>query len=115
MDKLSLKVLRFISTKKDRVTRKLIIEKCGEGTQKSLTYLENDGFIQSGRIPIGMGPDLKPVFRSDGKFSITSKGLEYLEARPGHVFDRWLTRFCAIWGAITGTAAIIAEIWLHFQ
>lgn len=115
MDRLSLKVLKHIAAEKDKVSRKSVVGLFGEAAQKSLTYLENDGFIKSGREPIGFGPNMTPVFASDGIFSITSEGIAFLEEKPGKDFDRWLTRFCAIWGAITGTAALILEAVLHFQ
>lgn len=114
MDKLSLKVLKYISSKQDNVSVQAIKEMFGDTSKKSLLFLEKEGLIKSGRIPIGCDRDLKPILQSDGLFSITSTGLAFLEEKPGKDFDRWLTRFCAIWGAITGTAALILEAVLHF-
>ena len=114
MDKLSLKVLKYVSIKQDNVSLKSVIEKFGDSSRKSLTELESDGFIKSGRIVLGMGPDMKPVLASNGQFNITSKGVAFLEERPGLLYDKWSTRFFAIWGAITGTAALVLEVVLHF-
>lgn len=114
MDKLSLKVLKKLKETENATTRKEIISIFGKSATKSLSFLESEGYIKSGRIPTSINSNLQPVWRSDGQFSITSKGLAFLEEKPGKDFDRWLTRFCAIWGAVTGTAAIIAEIVLHF-
>lgn len=115
MDKLSVQVLRYIAeTKSTTVSRGKILDSLGESAGKSLRYLEDEGFISSGKLPIGVDADHKLIMRSDGNYSITSQGLAFLEEKPGKDFDRWITRIVAIWGAITGTAAIIAEILLHF-
>lgn len=114
MDKLSLKVLRHIAAQQDNISAKSVVTLFGDASKNSLSFLENEGFVKSGRTILGIGADMKPVFTSNGIYSITSKGLAFLEEKPGRDFDHWLTRFCAIWGAITGTAAIIAEIVLHF-
>lgn len=114
MDKLSLEVLKKLKNVQDTITRKEILDAFGKPAAKSLSFLENEGYIKSGRVPTGINSNLQPVWGSDGKFSITSKGLAFLEEKPGKDFDRWLTRFCAIWGAVTGTAAIVLELALHF-
>lgn len=114
MDKLSLKVLKFVAAERDNVSSKSIVAKFGESSRKSLTYLENEKYIKSGRTVLGIGPEMKPVLASNGVFSITSKGIAFLEERPGKAYDKWSTRLFAIWGAITGTAAIVLEIMLHF-
>lgn len=110
MDKLSVKVLKYIASDQCITPRSAIIEKFGESAANSLSFLDEQKYIKSGQRPTG----LNGKCRSDGQYAITSKGLAYLEKRPGRIFDHWLTRFCAIWGALTGTTAIIAEIWLHF-
>lgn len=114
MDKLSLKVLKHISIKQDDVSLKSIVTEFGDSARGSLAELESEGFIKSGRSIMGIGPNMKPVLASNGRFSITSKGVAFLEERPGFLYDKWSTRFFAIWGAITGTAAIVLEVVLHF-
>lgn len=114
MDRLSVKVLKYIASRQDTVPKSDVIDLFGKISSKSLSFLEDEGFIKSGRALYGINPGMKPVYVSDNHFTVTSKGLSFLEEKPGKDFDRWLTRFCAIWGAITGTVAIIAEIWLHF-
>lgn len=109
MDKLSLKVLKYVSKNTEKSERESIIKKFGENSLRSLDSLEKEEFIKSGRLPAGGG-----VFCSDGLYMITSKGLAFLEERPGKLYDTWSTRFFAIWGAITGTAALILEAALHF-
>ncbi|MEL7568079.1 MAG: hypothetical protein AAGU27_24830 [Dehalobacterium sp.] len=115
MDKLSIKVLKHIAREQDNVSKKSVIDRFGKLASKSLLFLESEGLIKSGRVPVGIGAEMKPVFSSNGIFSITSKGLSHLEEKPGKDFDRWLTRVIAIWGAITGTGAIVLEILLHSQ
>lgn len=114
MDKLSVKVLKKLRYSENTVAKKEIVDTFGKSATKSLSYLESEGYIKSGRVPTGINLNLQPVWGSDGKFSITSKGLSFLEERPGKVYDKWSTRFFAIWGAITGTTAIVLEIVLHF-
>lgn len=114
MDKLSLQVLKHIASQQDDVHVKSIVALFGPASRKSLTFLQKEELIKSEQMILGIGADMKPVLTSNGIYSITSKGLAFLEEKPGKDFDRWLTRFCAIWGAITGTVAIIAEIVLHF-
>ena len=43
-------------------------------------------------------------------YRITEAGNAWAEGWLGESFDKWSTRFCAIWGAITGTIAIAMEI-----
>lgn len=114
MDKLSLKVLRRICKSSKEISKKEIKSIFGNSAAKSLSFLEAEGYIKSGRMPVNFGKD-GPVFRSDGIFEPTSKGLDYIEKHPGLVFDRWCTRVCAIWGAVTGTVAIVVEVVLHFR
>ena len=114
MDKLSLKVLKYLAADPNAVSRKDIISKFGDTATKSLDFLETEGYIKSGRRIVGVGSESKPVFASNGQFTVTSKGLAYLEEKPGRDFDRWLTRIIAIWGAITGTAALVLVVVLLF-
>ncbi len=109
MDKLSLQVLKYISQNNGEAEQESIVEQFGEKSLRSLTFLENEEFIKSGRLPAGGG-----VYCSDGLYAITSKGLAFLEERPGKLYDICSTRFFAIWGAVTGTAALILEAVLHF-
>lgn len=109
MDKLSLQVLKYIAQNNGEAERESIVQQFGEKSLRSLTFLENENFIKSGRLPAGGG-----VYCSDGLYAITSKGLAFLEERPGKLYDIWSTRFFAIWGAVTGTAALILEAVLHF-
>lgn len=110
MDKHSLKVLKFIAKADGAAPRNAIIDRFGESSRRSINFLSTEGYITSGRTIAGAGPVGRPVFVSDGKFTVTSKGLAYLEAHPFIVFDQWLTRILAIWGAITGTIALFLEL-----
>lgn len=113
LDKLSHKILTHIS--KQKVTlRQDIISVFGENAQKSIDFLMEGRYIKSGQVILEVGHNMAPKFGSDGKYSITSLGLAYLQEKPGKDFDRWLTRIVAIWGAITGTAALVLELVLHF-
>ncbi len=114
MDKLSLKILKFIAQKQDNVARDTITSLFGDSSGKSLSYLLNEGFIKSGRSLVGVNPDMKAIYLSNDIFSITSKGIDFLEKRPGKIYDIWSTRVLAIYGAITGTIAIVIELVLHF-
>lgn len=113
MDNLSHKILKYISSQEE-TSRAELISNFGNGAKASIDFLSENKYITSGRIPIGAGPDHRPILASDGVFRITSQGLAYLQEKPGKDFDRWLTRIVAIWGAITGTAALVIELVLHF-
>lgn len=114
MDKLSEETLRYIN-KQDNTSRQDIIESFGVAAKKSIDYLLNEDYISAPSNFMGMGVNGSPVFSKAGKYSITSKGVEYLEEKTGKIFDKWLTRILAIWGAITGTIAIVVEIVQVFQ
>ena len=47
-------------------------------------------------------------------FCLSDAGRQLLNRYREQDSDRRFTRILAIWGAITGTAAIGVEIWLHF-
>ena len=64
MDKLSLQVLKYISKSNGEAEQESIVEQFGENSLRSLTYLEKENFIKSGRLPAGGG-----VFVSDGLFA----------------------------------------------
>lgn len=49
-----------------------------------------------------------------GMARITAFGEHFLAYAKRRSFDRWFTMIIAIWGAITGTAAIVIELVLHF-
>lgn len=108
LDKLSYRILKFISQhEKSRLAD--LIDQFGINAEKSISYLESNGFISSAKIGSGyLGKDAH--FTSIGIYSVTSYGLSFLQAHPGQTFDRWLTRILAIWGAITGTAALLLEL-----
>ena len=114
MDKLSVRVLKYLAKENRKINKNEIISVFGESAQESLSYLEKNDYISSEKVPAGIGPDKKVVFLSNGVYSITSFGKGFLEAKPGRDFDKWLTRLVAIWGAITGTAALVLEVVLHF-
>lgn len=46
--------------------------------------------------------------------TLTNRAAEAYEARRREDFDKTFTRCAAIYGAITGTVAIIVEVVLHF-
>lgn len=48
-------------------------------------------------------------------FEVSDLGRQYLNLVSKQSKDAVITRIIAIWGAITGTVAIVVEIWLHFQ
>ena len=114
MDKLSLKILKYISKQTEPVTKQTIVAIYSQKALASLEDLEKVGFIASQSksfqsIP-GL-PQIVPVIDYYGNYVITSMGLGFLEKNPWDVFDRWLTRIIAICGAITGTIALLLELW----
>lgn len=101
-------------SRQEETDRDELISVFGDGAKISADFLLQSEYISSGLEPRGITLDHRPIMVSDGIFRITSQGLAYLQEKPGKDFDRWLTRIVAIWGAITGTAALVLEVVLHF-
>lgn len=114
MDKLSRKILKYVY-RNPKVKRKTIIEKFGNDANKCIDYLYNEKYITSNHIPVGVGPNMRPVLMSDGLYSISPSGISELEQQPGKTFDKWLTRILAIIGAVTGTISLIVDIMQWYQ
>ena len=107
MDTFSLKLLKYID--KQKVVRATtLISKHGKSVRVYLGYLHKDDFISESWEYVSQD-------KCDDVFRITPKGKSYLEELPGKRFDRWLTRIIAIWGAMTGTIALVLELLSRFQ
>ena len=110
MDKMSFRILRYLKKQNAKTSRKAIIDKFGAQANKSLSYLEQGGYIHSDKRIAGTGFDRKPVYISIGMYEITSSGLDFLEAKPGQDFDRWLNRISVL-GSILGGALLSKPLW----
>lgn len=109
MDKLSIKVLKYISKRKD-VKHEEVVKKFGDKSADSLAFLLHEKYLTTGKVIIGVGPNSAPVFRSDGVYNIKSPGRAYLEQKPGKDFDRWLGRISIIF-SILGGALLSKPLW----
>lgn len=116
MNRLSIKVLRFIKKQSEPVSKDVIISKFGNDAVESIRFLEKEEYIKAGKkiYPHRNLNGQHEIFISNGKYEIAALGLDFLQHKPGRDFDRWLTRIIAIWGALTGTAALLIELTLHF-
>ena len=51
----------------------------------------------------------------DTEISLQNDAIEELEKHRQFILDNWITRIVAIWGAITGTIALVAQLVQLFQ
>ena len=113
MDKLSLKVLRYLAKQSAPVHRNHIIERFGKSAAESIRYLEKSEYIKSGTIPVHGFPIIGGNARklSDQRYTIASLGLDFLQRRPGDIFDRWLSRVSII-ASVLGGALLSKPLWM---
>lgn len=95
MDRLSKKILKYIF-KQSTASHTEIIEKFGERASASIRFLFNNGYISA-----------MPRTRV---YRVESLGIGFLETRRGVSADRWITRICAIIGAVTGTISLLSQL-----
>ena len=110
MDKLSLKVLRRICKSGGELTESAIYQKFGNDALSSLKFLCKNNYISSSqynRSRYNQGSKHAPHYAADCLYAIEPPGKAYLEHWFWNTYDPWLTRIIAIWGAITGTLALI--------
>lgn len=118
MDRLTIKVLKLIQKQGKPIHEATIVEKFGDEARSSLEYLKGIEYIHEGSEIQGMYYDsnenrMRPEIVPNGVFEIRPAGKDFLQSSPGVNFDRWITRICAIVGAVTGIAALIWEIIDH--
>nr|WP_290463187.1 hypothetical protein [Acutalibacter muris] len=107
MDKFSRKLLKYIDKQK-LVSANTLKSKYGQSVRVYLGYLHMDDFISESWEYVSKD-------KCDYVYRTTPKGKAFLEENPGKRFDTWLTRIIAIWGAITGTIALVLELLSRFQ
>lgn len=113
MDKLSVKVLKYIKKRNSPVKRSEIVAKFGENSIRSLEYLKKNDYIKDGKVVSGVvsnGGKLAPHYTSNFIYDITSSGLDFLESKPGRDFDRWLDRANIIFPMVGG-ALLSKPLW----
>lgn len=115
MDKTSLKVLKYLNSKKEPAEESEIISECGPNASDSIEYLIKNDYIKEGFTFGGTRPD--PITGRattfnvpNGKYKIVSTGRTYLSNRIWNGIDQWVTRISAIIGLITGVLSLV----LHF-
>lgn len=109
MDKHSRLVLSFMARQTDAVSTADIQHAVGDAAPRSVEYLQKEGYIQA-QYKRHYSPGDGIYKRQCDAYTITAKGISYLEHRPGVVADRWITRICAIVGALTGIPALVLEL-----
>lgn len=110
MDKLSVRVLKHIHKGGDFLHESDVYRKFGYPALSSLKFLCKTGYISSSehnRVRYNQGSKLHPNYVADCVYTIEPPGKAFLQHWFWNTFDPWLTRVLAIWGAITGTLALI--------
>ena len=113
MDKMSVKILRFLKREAKPVHLNTIVKEFGQEASKSLVYLKDSGYISEGQRVAGVEGTVGNHtlrYKSDLTFSITSLGHDFLEHKFGNDFDRWLNRVNGIY-AIVGGALLSKPLW----
>lgn len=116
MDRLSINVLRYLKKQNNPILKETITEKYGTQASKSLRYLEDNGYIKSGKelFPHLTENGKRTMFVSDGKYEITSLGIDFLQHKPGNDFDRWLNRISML-ASMLGGALLSKPLWLLIE
>lgn len=115
IDKTSVKVLKYLNSKKDPVEESEIISEFGPDASDAIEYLLKNDYIKEGLKFGGTRPDpttgRATTFNvPNGKYKIVSTGRAYLSQRFWNGIDKWVTRISAIIGLITGVLSLA----LHF-
>lgn len=112
MDKLSIKVLRYLKKQSEPIPKDAIIKEFGSRAAESIRYLEGAEYIKSGKsfVPYLNNNGSRASFVSNGKYEIASLGLDFLQSRPGKIFDGWLSRLSVIF-SILGGALLSKPLW----
>lgn len=113
MDKLSLKVLRYLSKQSAPVHRDRLMELFGRPAAESIRFLEKSEYIKSGSsfMPGYRGEDGRVNYISDHRYVIASLGLDFLQSKPGKDFDRWLGRISIV-ASVLGGALLSKPLWM---
>lgn len=119
MDRISVKILKYLKKENKAVSRETIVDLFGKGANKSLEYLEKEDYIQEGREYIEMllrdiNHRQRYDYRRNSMFEITSEGLDFLEHKPGRDFDHWINRISVIC-AILGGALLSKPLWVLLE
>ena len=106
MDRTTRKVLRFLSCHAGMNDLSVIVAKCGSGSERSLEHLVSIGYVKQAqrRFYTREGARATP----DDKYEITAGGLWCLKESPWIALDKWITRICAVVGAVTGVIALLS-------
>lgn len=116
LDKMSLKLLRFLKKQSEPVSKEALIAKFGARVAESIRYLEKAEYIKSGStfLPHTNSSGSRAFYISNGKYEIASLGLAYLQSKPGKDFDRWLNRI-SILLSILGGALLSKPLWSFLE
>lgn len=107
MDKTTRKVLRYLSKQDNLTSQEELVAKFGDRAPNSVEYLVSIGFLKQTKNWVYANGQSHSV--AGGKYEITGGGLCYLHDAPLQAADSWITRICAIVGAITGIVALIVK------
>lgn len=111
MEKLAVKILRYLKKQSSPVPLSVLTQKYGCAAERAVTFLDENGFVSQGSEYFPHETDAGTAyFVKDGKFSIASSGCSYLEHKFADDFDRWITRGTAVIGFVTGVISLILHL-----
>lgn len=105
----------------DNCTRSELLRKFGSTYESSIEYLLTEKYIESSYYQrhelrtVSGHLEVHTVTHHTNKYHITGYGLSFLEGRRPELVYKWGTFAIAVWGAVTGTIALLLELWPHFQ
>lgn len=120
MNAFSKKILKYIGKQDAPISEEALVNKFGVKTYPSLEYLKGLDYISEGESIKGMRYDrdtntMEPYTVPNKLFEIKPAGMDFLQSNRRNSFDAWITRICAIIGALSGIAALIWEFVDHLS
>ena len=129
LDKRCWKVLKYLYRQHGCVKEKTLYVKFDERFRQTIIYLLKTGYIEMvshdskdpdqitmiGKEYVDAPPRIKGIVGFPGNFfRITPMAKGVVESRPRLQFEHWLTIAIAVWGAITGTLALLIDLLPYF-
>lgn len=130
LDRNCWKVLKYLRRHYGWAEKRNLDLKFDERYQQTIDYLIKTKYLERITTKTGEGPQAIIVGRIltiqesprlglqgfEGTFTrLTPMANKVIEEKPLKIFDHWLTKAIAVWGAITGTIAILLDILSYFQ
>lgn len=130
LDKNCWRVLRFLHRHYGWAEKHSMEMKFDERYQQTIDYLISTKYLEEITTESGKGPQAIIVGKiltiqthprlglhgyANTYIRLTPMANKAMEDRPHMIFDHWLTKTIAIWGAITGTLALLIDLLPYFS